>query len=287
MKTHPSLGERQLPGARLAECRAAFPELEVDGEAWTAWLMGRAPADADPGRTIAELHLEDLYLAFACLEGHPKALSRFDRTFRPQVLAALGGPSQHTLVDEVMQRLTEKLFVARDGRPPKIAEYSGRSSLGRWVRAVAVRLATDVVREPGAREIPRAPDDFATIALPADAPELALFRARYGDALRTALRRAFESLPSETRIELRQYYFDGVGVEHLGRLYRVAPSTISRRLARARSLVLDETRRILRQESGTPEDDLSSVLRLVQTAMTTVARSLRDAGNGEPPSRKG
>jgi RNA polymerase sigma-70 factor, ECF subfamily len=199
----------------------------------------------------------------------------FDRQFRPHIAAALGGEAWRTLIDETMQRLAERLFVGAPDHPPRIREYSGRSDLGRWVRVVALRLAADVLRGPGHREVLVEQDDLAELALPARAPELELLRTRYGEQLRSAVVRAFAALPPATRVALRQYYFDNLGVEELGRLYGVAPSTVSRRLAKARAQVLDETRRIMRDELGLGDSEVDSIVRVMHTSLTSVAGAVR------------
>ena len=55
---------------------------------------------------------------------------------------------------------------------------------------------------------------------------------------------------------------------------------MSRRLAKTRSQILDETRRIMRDELGIAEDDVDTILRLMHTKLTTAARSLRDERRG-------
>src|SRR5437764_756953 len=80
---------------------------------------------------------------------------------------------------------------------------------------------------------------------------------------RVALKDAVTGLPSQTRLALQQYYFDGLGVEELGALYRVAPSTISRRLAKAREELAERTRDVLSQRLGLSSSEVQSVLRLI------------------------
>ncbi len=64
------------------------------------------------------------------------------------------------------------------------------------------------------------------------------------------------------RTLLRYYYLDGVGVEELGRLYRVHASTVSRWLRSTREAILEQTRSQLAAMLVLKESEVESMLGL-------------------------
>jgi len=113
---------------------------------WLADAVFLAHARAT-GVPDAELHAGDLYLACACLHGVPDALAALEREHFARIREfAASVDSSPEFVKELSQRLRAKLLVADGTDPPRIASYSGRGSLGGWIRVAAVRLARDIAR---------------------------------------------------------------------------------------------------------------------------------------------
>ncbi len=101
-------------------------------------------------------------------------------------------------IEEVTQRLREKLFVASDRSRPRIEEYLGRGSLDGWLRVVAVRQALDLDdAEKRHQPAPSAPAEEA-FGVTAD-PELAYLKERYLPHFRDAFARAMARLKAEER----------------------------------------------------------------------------------------
>ncbi len=107
------------PLARLLEAgRAAWPGLGLSDEAFIRHVVSRLPAEGDRVAALGALHGEDLYLACACAQGLPRALSAFQERHGPQVDAALRGLKLPSGADEdLRQMLWEKLFVGQPGSP--------------------------------------------------------------------------------------------------------------------------------------------------------------------------
>lgn len=82
------------------------------------------------------LHAGDLYLACACARGVTEAIAVVESAHFARIREFVAGvetaPEQ---VAEIAQQLRTKLLV---GDTPRIASYSGRGSLGGWIRVAAV-----------------------------------------------------------------------------------------------------------------------------------------------------
>jgi RNA polymerase sigma-70 factor, ECF subfamily len=230
-------------------------------------------------RPLAELaavadtvHAGDLLLAAGCLRRVDAALRLFEVRFVPDLRQALRtvDPSP-TFGDEVLQQVRHKLFV---GDAPRIASYSGTGPLGGWLRVVALREAVSKTRQHR-RETP-VDDALAELAKTGRSPEQELAFRQHEVALTTALRAAMAARSSRERALLRYYYCDNVGVEELGRIYRVHASTVSRWLAQARDAILADTRQRLAAVLEQSESQVDSTLGLaggLDVSLTSLLRS--------------
>lgn len=240
---------------------------------WARHLSRAAGLEA----ALARTRLEDLVLAAACAEGLPSAQEELQVRVLPQVLPAVRriDPSQ-AFVDEVRQHLLERLLVARPGRPARIAEFAGESSLVHWVRAVAVRLALNHRRDSGrSPEIP-AGDGLVEIAAPLQDPQFELLQHGYGQAFSEGLRDALGQLEKRARAVLRLHYVDGLSLAQVGAVYQVNKSTVSRWLGDAREQLLSRLRRDLEGRLGIATAELDSVLRAIQSRVElSLASALR------------
>jgi RNA polymerase sigma-70 factor (ECF subfamily) len=209
------------------------------------------------------LHHDDLKLAKAAAANDPKAIAALDAGWLTKLKPAIAHLGDDAFCEEVLQRLRVSLLTSAPGRPAKIADYSGRGELLRWLRASAVRTALNLRTEGKASREDPVGDELAELPFTSSDPQLEAMRKQYGEKFRSALRHAVKSLPAEARVELKQYYFEGLGVEELGGLYQVAPSTISRRLAKSRELLAERTRDALREQLGISGTEVESILRLI------------------------
>jgi RNA polymerase sigma-70 factor, ECF subfamily len=260
----------------------ANPSLGAPPDGFVSYLAARLVADADPAESLAEMRVEQLYLAFACAAGERKAIVRFEAEHFHHVPVAMARfRMSDTNADEIRQRLRERLLVAAPGKSPRITEYSGRGDLGSWVRAVAMRLVIDALRASG-KELPADEETFAELAVADEDLELGHSKREYAAAFRAALREAMRGIDPERRMELKLYYLEGVTLEDLGALFRVAPSTIARRLGRSRETLLARTREVLRRELQIGESEVGSVLALIESRMDLAgsAFDLTSGGTG-------
>jgi RNA polymerase sigma-70 factor (ECF subfamily) len=250
-------------GEALARGRAAWPALAVDDARFAAVVAHAVEGTPEPAAAVAELAAEDIYLAQACVGGSPAALDAFAATCDAALhgsLRAMGLAAD--LIEEVVQEVRAKLFVAADG-PPRIATYSGRAALRSWVRTIATRAAVDRLR----KKEDTTSDDAVLEALPdsgAD-PELAHFRRTYQAEFKQAFEEALATLDVRERNVLRHHFVDALTVEEIGAIYGVHKSTAFRWLEAARTALSKRTRAGFQQRIRALPGELDSILRLLQS----------------------
>ncbi len=242
--------------------RAAHRDIALEETAFAEHL-GRCGAAVEAGGDGAGLHAEDLYLCCAALQGNEAALQGLRRATRPVLAGYLGRiDSSPAFVDEIEQRMWGSLLVGTADGPPKLVAYAGRGPLAGWLGVTAQRLALMDRRHEAAEE--RAAERLGkeTDLLAAD-PELAFVKGRLRDQFRQALSRGLEALPDRERMIYRLHVIDGLSLDRIAKMYGVAQSTVSRRLAGARDSILTEARRVLRDEMRVPPEEYESLARLL------------------------
>ncbi|HEY2749221.1 MAG TPA: sigma factor-like helix-turn-helix DNA-binding protein [Polyangia bacterium] len=253
--------------------RAAWPRFDLDAARFTDYVNARLRSDsaaADP----SSLHIEDLYLACACVDGMAIAHRAFDEhhlALVPRHLARLD--STRVVADDVRQLLRERLLVAGAAAPPRLASYSGRGPLRAWVKVAAVRLALNLRRARDGN--PRVADPDAAIVTAT--PELLLAQRRFRPQFDAALADAVSRLTVADRQLLRFCVVEGLSLAQIGALLELDKATISRRLAAARAQLLRRTQDHLRQQLGFATVEVDSLIRLLRSQLgdVSVARLLR------------
>ncbi len=242
--------------------RAAWPGVDIASAVVEAYVAARGGTE-----------LGDLYLACACSERDPRALAYLDAEIADCVARAVrkvGG--DRTAVDEVTQRLRERVLVGGAVRAAQIAEYSGRGPLRGWLRVIATRELLDMRR----REKHEAPLGEHTLdGLPAAEhdPELQYMKASYREAFRTAFRAAFAALEPLERDLIRRHHLLGETVDQLSAHHGVHRATAARWVARARERLLVTTRERLAATLAIADQELDSILNLVASRLELSLRS--------------
>lgn len=217
---------------------------------------------------IDALHADDLCLIVACERGDQAAWSdlvgRYEATVRA---AARSASSNEDAAEDVAQSIWAELHGLRvrdDGRPSgKIAYYSGRGSLGGWLRAVVGQLAIDQHRRQSrlvqteedadfdrlAQDAQRNEGAFGITHAAAD-PEHALAERSAARDVEEALAQAMQELAPEDRLLVKLYYFDGLKLREAGTVMGVHEATASRRLTRIHAEVRRLVEAILMKEHG-------------------------------------
>ena len=266
--------------ARLvAAGRATWPAIVLDPAQFVAHVAARLPRQTQPADWLTALYAEDSYLACACLTGQRAALDAFEHRFAADIARSL---DEHDCfdVDDAKQILWQRLFVAGDAAP-KIATYSGRGPLRRWLCVVANRLAIDfaTAREPMADQ-----RQIAALAITGDDPELSYVKAHYRAAYARAFGDAHAQLTACERTVLVQYYVDALTVDDIAMFHGIHRATASRRLATARARLRELIVTELRIRLQLSEARLRSITRMVRSQLAApLVRALVAPAAAAPP----
>jgi RNA polymerase sigma-70 factor len=262
---------------------AAWPGLALPAEVFARHVRERLPPGTggpDMERTLPVLHLSDLYLACACIHGVPGAAAALEREFLSKVppLLSRKGRSQQT-IDEVCQKLRETLLIQSH-----LATYSGEGRLWSWIEVIAKRMAN---REDRARGGEAAPvSGVVDLLQDSGDPEADAIKRKHLQELQEAMRAAGSALSDEQREMLRFHYRNGLSESKLAKLFNTSQPTISRRLSKAKELILTETQRALRQRLDLSEADFESFIGEIRSRWLDLSLShlFGGADATDPPS---
>ncbi|MEZ4362759.1 MAG: sigma-70 family RNA polymerase sigma factor [Kofleriaceae bacterium] len=246
----------------------AWPQLELREEEIARFLAERLDGGAP---ALAAAPVEDLALAAQCVRGDRTAHRAFEAYLAVVEQAKVGGATAE-LIDEVKQRLRVQLLLGGD-EPPGLTAYQGRGALRGWLRIIATRELIRLTRRDP-RQSPRELEELE-LATTGD-PELDRLKTKYRAEFAAALREAIADLTFEDRLLLRQQIADELSLDEIGATHGVHRGTAGRWLARARAALQEATRRRLSERLELPEEEVSSVIRLVHSRLdVSVARYLR------------
>jgi RNA polymerase sigma-70 factor (ECF subfamily) len=245
--------------AAMARARAAWPGVLLSDEAFVEGLGARVK-DASL-EALHALHVEDVYLAFACAAGDAHAVAELDRVFVPEIRSTLSRMGLAPSVrDETLQVMREELFV---GARPAIANYTGRGQLRRWLRAVAARTGLRVARQgAGHAELHESTPDLGREDM-----EITFLKRKYGGTFREAFTEALGNMEAKERLLLKQRFRHHLSIEDLGALHGVHASTVSRWVSDARLRLVTATRERMMERLKIGRAEVSSILRLIQSEL--------------------
>jgi RNA polymerase sigma-70 factor, ECF subfamily len=269
--------------------REAWPGITVTLERFASELARRLGAGATTEQLV-RTRAADVYLAIACTAGDAGAIAEFERAYLREV--DIAGTKLRATPDqtaEVKAHLRRILFVDEPGRPAAAGEFSGRGDLRGYVRVMATR---DLIRaiNRGRRELQFEDDEILDRLATHDDPELSILRAQYRGTVDEALRAALSGLEDRSRALLRYQVVDGWTVDQVGQLYGVHRATAARWLAAAREKLGERIRSELASRLEISEDEVASIVRLVQSRVDVSLDRLLGTAHaetvaGDPPSR--
>jgi RNA polymerase sigma factor (sigma-70 family) len=247
--------------ALLRELAARIESLYGDSHAG-AWQLTRAQFLAGVERSVAKrfadtpidrdrleeyllsLHLDDLVLAIACMQGSEPAWEHFVATYRGYLRAAAGvitkGSRSGTDAEELADSLFAELFGLVDGRRGEaslLRYFHGRSSLKTWLRTVLAQRHIDRIRQARRFESLESEDGAEQKPLPSEMvarPEVDPHREDYLRCFRLALTECLAGLQETDRRRLEWYYARQKTLAEIGRELDEHESSVSRNLERIR-----------------------------------------------------
>lgn len=260
------------------EASKTWPGFSFTLEAFIREIGQRISADVSIADALAALRGADLYLARACAHGEAAAIEAFESVFSDEIersVEKMAGDAIRS--DDFKQEFRHKLFIGKDGITPKIAEYSGRGSLRRWVRITAKRTYIDLMRV-GQRlpEVPMGDEPLVDEGAAQLDPELAYVKRRYQQEFREAFGGALGQLSARQRNLLRHHFVHRLRLDEIAGIYRVHRATVARWIADARKQLLVDTRQALEAQLAVNSQEFESIVRLVQGELDlTVSRLLK------------
>jgi len=229
---------------------------------------------------LAELQLEELYLARASAAGDAGATRHLRREYASVVATALSHQAPaHIALDDIEQVVWMRLLVADGDRRPKLERYRGEGRLASWIRVVAIRTRADLLRsrKPVGEAVDPMELQWEELGAASQTPELSYLKASYRGRFRSAFAEAVAELDAGSRNLLRQKHIFGLTLAEMANLHGVHVATIKRRLAQCRTQLIEGTGRRVCGDAPQAEA-LASVLRMVRSQVeVSLARYLDEA----------
>ena len=203
-----------------------------------------APTSERLKEFLLTLHVEDLALTTACIEGSEAAWEYFVREYRGYLRAAAGAITRASRYGANPQELADSLFSdlfglidGKRGERSLFRYFHGRSSLKTWLRTVLAQRHVDVIRSQRRLESLDA-EDGEKRELPAEGnqqqPLLDPHRAHYLSCFSAALHYSLKRLHPADRERLELYYARQLKLAEIGRQLGEHESSVSRNLERIR-----------------------------------------------------
>ncbi len=238
---------------------------------------------------IAQLKASDLCLALACESGYDLAWRDFETTHRSMMMGAARALTKDAeKAEDLTQTVYGDLFGVRETgeqRPGKLTLYSGRGSLGGWLRALIYQTFIDRTRQASRFEQVEEAQEFERLAnnskikIKIAQPDEAL-EERETERLRRATEKAMAqtlaNLEARDRLLLSYYYFDELTLKEIGVVMNAHEATISRWLAKTQQAVRKETEEFLRQQ-GIGNAEIHACLGLAARSEIDVRQLISDS----------
>ncbi len=276
---------------------AASPRYNVSDDEFVARLQASAARcvaagdNAETAEFLAQLKAADLCLAMACEKGYDAAWRDFETTHRSMMIAAARTLTKDQAeAEDLTQTVYGDLFGVRESgeqRASKLSHYSGRGSLGGWLRAVVYQTFIDRKRQTSRLEQIEDASEFERLANRAEIklttglarPDEALEAKddhRLRRAMEGAIALAFDSLEARERLLLNYYYFDELTLKEIGVVLNVHEATVSRWLSKAQATVRKKTEENLRQQ-GLRSVQISECLQMAARSEMDVRQIISEA----------
>lgn len=217
---------------------------------------------------VDELRADDLCLILACERGDEKAWDDLVRDFDQTVKSAARKiSSNNDDAEDLASSIWAELYGLKhdkDGKlRTKLSYYSGRGSLGGWLRAVVSQLAIDEFRKQSKfvqieenREFENLANESsersenASVVAHVDNPEQIFAEKQTSKDVAEALKSAIDELGAEDKLILKLYYFDDLKLKDIGATLGFHEATASRKLVRVQTEIRKSVERNLKTKHG-------------------------------------
>ncbi len=223
---------------------------------------------------VDEIRADDLCLIIACENGIEAAWEDLVKTYDATVKSAARKFAKHSEdAEDLAGSIWAELYGLKkdaDGRlKTKLSYYSGRGSLGGWLRAVTNQLAIDNFRKESkfvqieeAREFENLANESsensenAKVVRVGDNPEEDFSRRQTEKDVSDALKLAIAELGAEDRLILKLYYFDDLKLKDIGATLGFHEATASRKLVRIQTEIRKSVEKNLQTKHGWRQDEV-------------------------------
>jgi len=269
-----------IPSKALSEVRAAFeraqrkyPTVDLPLEVYLSRVdeivSSNWPSEGTPEcqpwlAAFASLHHADLFLALACAGGNRIAWEHFADDYLPELRrwaaqAAKSADRGEDLAQDLVTKLLGESAAAVAGPDMhgrgRLSGYSGRGSLGAWLRVSVSRAAIDRFRQT--RKDVSLDDAAPHAELQAKRTDPASeLDSRRAIALSEALADEVSRLQARDRLLLSLYYLRGVPLRTIGVQFGAHEATVSRWLDGIRESLRKGVERELKSRFGLRARDL-------------------------------
>ena len=224
-----------------------------------AWLEGRAPR-----ASWKLLNLEDLSLSWLALQHDAAAVAEVERRLQRVAKATAGKKGDDDFVQEVLQRVRQRLFV---GARPRLAAYQGSGALVQYLKAVVLSTTIDLQRASKPKEEGGQDDALLQTATSEDGADARLAHATHKKHFTAAFKDALETLSAEERTWLRMRFVDGLSIDAVGTAFGVHRTTAMRWLEKAQATLMAETRKRLGARMGLQMREVDSLLKAMRPSL--------------------
>jgi len=262
-------------GLRAGDVR---PRVEL---ALNKYLLRAAPGDTGVSEVAAfidEIRADELCLVLACERGDERAWRELVAKYDPTVRSAArkicsNAEDADDLAGSIWAELHGLRADTEGNRKSKLAYYSGRGSLGGWLRAIVSQLAVDEYRKQSrfvqieeAREFENLAEESSNqngsnrLAAHTESPEEILTSKRTSTDVASALSEAIGSLEAEDRLVLKLYYFDDLKLKEIAAMFGYHEATASRKIVRIQNEIRKRVEKGLRERHGWTDHEVKKYL---------------------------
>lgn len=235
-------------------------------------------SSAEISNFIDELRADDLCLILACERGDEAAWNDLAANFDATVKSAARKMSNNAEdAEDLAGSIWAELYGLKhdkDGKlKSKLSYYSGRGSLGGWLRAVVSQLAIDGFRKQSKfvqieenREFENLAHESSeksennSVVSHTDNPEELFSEKQTQKDVAEALKTAIDELEAEDKLILKLYYFDDLKLKDIGQTLGFHEATASRKLVRVQTEIRKSVEKTLKNRHGWSDAEVKRYL---------------------------